>query len=60
VEGSDRGERERGEERGQSRASRGVWEGEVVDVSGFVDECSDELEEGEITRESVARVGRSA
>jgi hypothetical protein len=39
VEGSDGGERERGEELGQSRGSRGVWEREIVDVSGSVDEC---------------------
>jgi hypothetical protein len=43
VEGSDGGERERGEELGQSRGSRGVWEREIVDVSGSVDEWSDEL-----------------
>jgi hypothetical protein len=48
MEGSDGGERERGEELGQSRGSRGVWEREVVDVSGSVDEWSDELEEGEV------------
>jgi hypothetical protein len=54
VEGSDGGERERGEELGQSRGSRGVWEGEVVDVSGIVDEWSDELEEGEIDEGEVS------
>jgi hypothetical protein len=54
VKGSDGGERERGEELGQSRGSRGVWEGEVVDVSGIVDEWSDELEEGEIDEGEVS------
>jgi hypothetical protein len=48
VEGLDGGEHEEAEELGQSRGSRGIWEGEVVDMSGSVDEWSDEFEEGEI------------
>jgi hypothetical protein len=48
VESSDGGEGERGKELGQSRGSRRGGERESVDVNGFVDKRSDELEEGEI------------
>jgi hypothetical protein len=47
VKGSDGGKSEGGKKLGESRGSRSVWEGKVVDVSRMVEEWGDEFEEGE-------------
>jgi hypothetical protein len=48
MKSPDRGVRKGRDEFGQSRGSRDVWQGEVIDMSGSVDEWDDKLEEGEI------------